>query len=356
MYYGIELDYCVNFRGDDILNFIERNLTSNSFKKALALVLLIAALFLLKDFMSLILLTLIEVILILDLSKTLYKKARFKRIFTKRIVDIISYFLVVLGLIGFLVVFIPNIANQVNLLINGIKNYDFSEFISKFDKYNLDIKEDTLMKGLSSINVLTMKAVGYIKNTGFNIGLSILLSFMYILEQHKLKAFFQRFETGKGNFLYTYYKSLAKIFMKSFVVVIEMQLVISLINAIISSIILTLLGFENVFILGPMMFILGLMPVVGVIVSFIPLSICALQIGGISKLISVVVMIIVLHAFESYVLNPKIMSSAIHLPIFITFTVLILSEHFLGAWGMIIGIPLFVFILELVNGEREEIA
>ncbi|MNP79836.1 hypothetical protein D3C76_1777700 [compost metagenome] len=50
------------------------------------------------------------------------------------------------------------------------------------------------------------------------------------------------------------------------------------------------------------------------------------------------------------------MSSAIHLPIFITFTVLILSEHFLGAWGMIIGIPLFVFILELVNGEREEIA
>lgn len=337
------------------MNFIERNLTSNAFKKVLALVLLITILFLLKDFMSLILLTLIEVILILDLSKILYKKARFKKMFTKRIVDIISYFLVILGLIGFLVVFIPNIASQVNLLISGIRNYDFAEYITKFDRFNLDIKEDTLMKGLSSVNVLTMKAVGYVKKTGFNIGLSILLSFMYILEQHKLKAFFQRFEKGRSNFLYTYYKSLAKIFMKSFVVVIEMQLVISLINSVISSIILTLLGFTNVLILGPMMFILGLMPVVGVIVSFIPLSICALQVGGISKLISVIVMIVALHAFESYVLNPKIMSSAIHLPIFITFSVLILSEHFLGAWGMIIGIPLFVFILELINGEKEQV-
>lgn len=338
------------------MNFIERNLTSNTFKKVMALILLIVVIFVLKDFMSLILLTLIEVIFVLDFSKTLYKKARFKKIFTKKIVDIMSYFLVMFSVVGFLLVFIPDIVSQVNLLINEIKNYDFSDFISKFDKYNLDITQETLMKGISSVNVLTMRTVGYIKKTGFNIGLSVLLSFMYILEQDKLKGFLRKFEKGRSNFLYTYYKSLAKTFMKSFVLVIEMQLVISLINSIISSIILSLLGFTNVFILGLMMFILGLMPVVGVIISFIPLSICALQLGGVSKLISVVIMIMALHAFESYVLNPKIMSSAIHLPIFITFTVLILSEHFLGAWGMIIGIPLFVFFLELINGEEKKLS
>jgi predicted PurR-regulated permease PerM len=51
------------------------------------------------------------------------------------------------------------------------------------------------------------------------------------------------------------------------------------------------------------------------------------------------------------------MSAKTELPIFFTFTVLIFSEHFFGIWGLIIGIPIFVFlldILDVVNNEEKE--
>jgi predicted PurR-regulated permease PerM len=60
-------------------------------------------------------------------------------------------------------------------------------------------------------------------------------------------------------------------------------------------------------------------------------------------------MVVVLHALESYVLNPKLMSSKTNLPTFITFIILVFGEHFLGVWGLILGIPIFIFFLDLVG-------
>jgi HAE1 family hydrophobic/amphiphilic exporter-1 len=62
----------------------------------------------------------------------------------------------------------------------------------------------------------------------------------------------------------------------------------------------------------------------------IPLSIIAFKIGGIVKVIEVLVMIAVLHALESYVLNPKLMSMKTKLPVFLTFIILLIGEHLMG--------------------------
>ncbi|MED7618674.1 UNVERIFIED_CONTAM: AI-2E family transporter, partial [Bifidobacterium breve] len=37
-----------------------------------------------------------------------------------------------------------------------------------------------------------------------------------------------------------------------------------------------------------------------------------------------------------------------------TFTVLIFSEHFFGIWGLIIGIPIFVFLLDILDVTNKE--
>jgi len=52
-------------------------------------------------------------------------------------------------------------------------------------------------------------------------------------------------------------------------------------------------------------------------------------------------------------LNPKLMSAKIELPIFFTFIILIVSEHFLGVWGLLVGIPLFMFLLDLLDVKLE---
>ena len=57
-----------------------------------------------------------------------------------------------------------------------------------------------------------------------------------------------------------------------------------------------------------MIFLLGLIPVAGVIISLFPLCMIAYNIGGIMYVVYILVIVTVIHALESYVLNPKFMS------------------------------------------------
>ncbi|MDH6563623.1 putative PurR-regulated permease PerM [Bacillus sp. TBS-096] len=68
----------------------------------------------------------------------------------------------------------------------------------------------------------------------------------------------------------------------------------------------------------------------------------------------IVLVIVIIHAIEAYFLNPKLMSAKTELPIFFTFIVLIFSEHYIGIWGLIIGIPIFVFILDILEVTNRE--
>ncbi|MEC2514523.1 AI-2E family transporter, partial [Bacillus cereus] len=68
----------------------------------------------------------------------------------------------------------------------------------------------------------------------------------------------------------------------------------------------------------------------------------------------ILVFITVIHALERYFLNPKFMSAKTNLPIYYTFMILIFSEHFLGIWGLIIGIPIFIFLLDVLDINNED--
>lgn len=109
------------------------------------------------------------------------------------------------------------------------------------------------------------------------------------------------------------------------------------------------LGFSSAICIGAHGFFLGLIPVAGVIISLIPLCLIAYSIGGLIKVVYVVAAIAIIHAVEAYVLNPKFMSAKTDLPVFYTFIVLIFSQHFFGVWGLIIGIPVFVFLLDVLE-------
>ena len=42
-------------------------------------------------------------------------------------------------------------------------------------------------------------------------------------------------------------------------------------------------------------------------------------------------------------------SSRTELPIFYTFVVLLVSEHLFGTWGLIVGVPIFTFLLDIAD-------
>lgn len=89
-------------------------------------------------------------------------------------------------------------------------------------------------------------------------------------------------------------------------------------------------------------------------ISLIPLLIIGYNIGGLTTVTYVLAIIAVLHFIEGYFLNPKLMSTKMNLPMLYTFSVLLFSEHYIGVWGLILGIPIFVFMLDILEIKHED--
>lgn len=99
--------------------------------------------------------------------------------------------------------------------------------------------------------------------------------------------------------------------------------------------------FPYIFTLSLIVFIFGFIPVFGTFLSGIPIVIIGYGYGtsahdSIIIVSAIVGMIAVVHAMEAYYLNPKIVSSYVHFPVFITFVILLISEHFFGLIGLLI--------------------
>ncbi|MFD1395836.1 AI-2E family transporter [Kroppenstedtia eburnea] len=192
-----------------------------------------------------------------------------------------------------------------------------------------------------------VKRISDIGKWSLNFFIAVILSFFFLMEKAKVRRFISNMKRSKAGWFFQELESFGGKFLQSFGKVIEVQFMIATVNSILSTLMLWLMGFPHLIVLAVMIFLLGLIPVAGVIISLIPLSVIAFKIGGIVKVVYVIVMIVLLHAFEAYFLNPKFMSSKTHLPVFFTLSILIASEHLYGVWGLILGIPIFIFLLDL---------
>ncbi len=79
------------------------------------------------------------------------------------------------------------------------------------------------------------------------------------------------------------------------------------------------MDFPQLLSLSIMVFVLGLIPVAGVIISCIPLVLIAYSVGGFQDVVYILITVVIVHAIETYILNPKLMSSKTNLPVFYTF-------------------------------------
>lgn len=125
--------------------------------------------------------------------------------------------------------------------------------------------------------------------------------------------------------------------------VIRGQLLICLINGILTYIGLLIFGVKYSLILGVVAALLTLIPIFGSILSSVPIVIVALASGesGVDVIrgLAIGLWIIGIHFIEANVLNPKIIGTAakIH-PVFIIFS-LFLGEHSYGLVGALLAVP-----------------
>lgn len=319
-------------------------------KKVLSILILIAVIYSMKGLMDLFLLTFLFTYLIYSFEIFLLKKIRQHIKFNELFLILLLYVVIFAALGYFAYKYVPIIIGQTLAIINQISDLNTNKSL-----YNIEKQLEPL---IGQFNI-----TAYIKNEfnsifemaanigkwGLNIFIAIMLSLFFILGKRKIKSFLDGFYSSRISEFYKGIVYFGRSFFYSFGKVIQAQILIAFTNSILSMIVLYFLGFPQLLALGFMIFILSLVPIAGTIISLIPLSIIAFNIGGIIKVIYVIGLILILHGLESYVLNPQFMSSKTEIPVFFVFIILIIAEHFFGLWGLLVGLPIFMFLLDLIG-------
>jgi len=128
--------------------------------------------------------------------------------------------------------------------------------------------------------------------------------------------------------------------------VVRGQLLICLVNGILTMIGLILIGVPFAFTLGLVAMVFSLIPIFGTILSTIPIMIMGLTVSFSTGVLALA-WILVIHFIEGNFLNPKIMGTAAHIhPVLIVFA-LVTGEFVAGIAGALLAVPIFSILQTL---------
>jgi predicted PurR-regulated permease PerM len=135
--------------------------------------------------------------------------------------------------------------------------------------------------------------------------------------------------------------------------VVRGQLLICLVNGVVSAIGFAFFGLKYWPILAILAGVMSIIPIFGSILSSIPVVLVGLT-QGFWVALWVLLWIILIHQVEANLLNPKIIGVAakIH-PVLVVFS-LIIGEHFFGLWGALLAVPALSIAQSVFNHFRYE--
>ncbi len=131
---------------------------------------------------------------------------------------------------------------------------------------------------------------------------------------------------------------------------IQAQAMIALVNTLLTFIGLSLLGVPSLSVLSLIVFLCSFIPVLGVFISTIPIVLVAINSDGLNLAVLSVLMVIVVHAIEAYLLNPMIYGKHLKINPVIVLIILFIGHHAFGVWGMLLGVPVAHYFLHDVFG------
>jgi len=169
----------------------------------------------------------------------------------------------------------------------------------------------------------------------FVFGITLMLAAYMILTRERIQAFFRSLvdEGARGSF-----DELLERLDRGLQGVIRGQLIICLVNGVLTAIGFALVGVKYWPVLSLFATVLSLIPIFGVIISSVPAVAVALT-QNVGMAVIVLAWIVVIHQIEANFLNPKIMGDAakIH-PVLVIFS-LIVGEYLFHAKGALLAVP-----------------
>jgi predicted PurR-regulated permease PerM len=181
-------------------------------------------------------------------------------------------------------------------------------------------------------------------------GLILILSFLISVDFPRISRGVQRIKQSRAHWIYDEFAPFLVSFGRLIGRAFQAQGMIAVVNTLLTLISIQFLGIENAAFLCGMVFLCSFIPVLGVVLSSVPIAIMALvqEGGGLILALSSIGAILLIHFIETSLLNPKILGDMLHLHPVLVLTILAISEHFFGVWGLLLGIPVIVYLIRFI--------
>jgi predicted PurR-regulated permease PerM len=214
-----------------------------------------------------------------------------------------------------------------------------------------------------AVETLTPRVLGIVVGafkTGWqflvSLFLAIIFSFILVMDWNRIASGMGALERSRIRSFYLgaapHLKGFAAVLGRNFTV----QAIIAACNTFLTTAGLFALHVPNIALLSTIVFLCGFIPILGTFISAIPILLFAVQCGGLLLVFKIILLIGIVHAFEAYVLNPRIAAGFFHVHPILILVLLLVSERFFGLWGMVVGVPVGYYLISVMTKPEEETA
>ncbi len=312
-------------------------------------------LYLFRDMFGLVFITFIMCFITSSITHDIRRKFRWKR----RPIVVSVYILFLLGVVAFLYLIPPRILSEtmnfteqlpgsVQTIKSWTENYvKDNEILAPMvaQTKNILLPETTVVSAWNIIRGGLEKGLHYF---GWFF-LAMLFSFLIMFDLPRLSKGVRHLRFTKLAEAYHETSDSIILFAKVVGENFRAQLIISAVNTTLTAICLYFLDIDAIVLLCTLVFICGLIPVLGMLISSVPILLMAVNSGGVELGLWAILMIITIHLIETYVLNPRIVSSVMHINPVMTLIILYIAHSIIGMWGMLLGVPIAVYIYRKIG-------
>ncbi len=342
-------------------------------EKSLIWVLFLSLIYALRDFFGIIFMTFIFTYMSKNAVDYVMRRLRHEGGAGRKYV-VAGVFTLEVVLIFFLgLMLLPRFYDQANAFVRQVKNTDIKAQIETtlqktigkeafIDLQASDWYKDQLVDWTKKATAAIPSLTGWITQTLLNVltfllhfFLSLVFSLLIVLDIPKLGRNFGELEEGRFK---DFYHEIAPTLLTFGTVLgraFQAQAAIAVVNTILTFLGLVALGIQSPVFLCVIVFICSFIPVLGVVISSVPISLMALQQEGVVLMLEVIALILIIHAIEAYILNPKIVGDIMKMHPLIVLIILFLSEHYFGLWGLLLGVPVTFYVYRhVIQGKSED--
>ncbi len=232
----------------------------------------------------------------------------------------------------------------------AVDDVDQSFSLEKLMSDGLDVFLRFAKKNVVELFKLGQAVIGAISHGIFSFFMTLMVAGYLMHTREAVFGFFQSLLPTRSG---PSFKLLLARLEKGLAGVVRGQLLICLVNGLLSAIGFWMFGLKYWPILAVVAGVMSIVPIFGSILSSVPAVLVGLT-QDFWLALWVLLWILGVHQIEANLLNPKIIGVAakIH-PVLVVFS-LVVGEHYFGLWGALLAVPTLSVVLSLFNHFRYE--